>query len=689
MSSPIAVPPTLRVNPYQPLSSSIPLSASLQASSIPDGGSIIQSTHGGLNRTTSRRRKAGDGTQLGALADPQVLPAAPDVPEPSKGPPLAYHNLSGANNTIPTRSNSSRSFAARAGAIPGRLDPSLGNPISANRMPISETNGQPRRASTGQTPGITYPQVRQPQAPFFSSSSVDPSSPQPLSSAHPKNVESTSRRLPLPIVTTDLPTAGSNARSPPVRAGMRHVSASTAERRTEWAPDKSPLQKLEVKLNDISKEEKRARVQEAEQLLRESQAAKAARKGPITNNGMANTTSKSTGSGTGTSGLSPIVVRAHTQDQNLLLPGRSGVGSAERPLVDGSLGEVSQARGETYSNTTGRSGSLSAKSPQKSLQVASPAASDPSRNRSTNTSTVRRGEERGVRFQNIADVGGNEKSPTLSSPTRDTRNSKSQRYGDVQEVAHSPSDEARRLQSKPRAQVGAELTPTSSGRKVPAQQQQLYAERTGASMRKASTTDHDDASGPSSGWHTLSGIPGRSSDGPLTYEIPPQSASGIIARKIIGFGSSQNTDTQDSHHHRHHFSGLLQHGRGKRDQMEIVTKTKNLDEWRRAGVARLTLADIAPDEDSTESSAWWEKGRNGSQRRSSASAEVESGSLSLDGGYEGTNGMLAFIPYSISVHDFPQYRIRNNVKMRGLVELEMPDRQTHVHDFSIRETSTV
>ena len=42
----------------------------------------------------------------------------------------------------------------------------------------------------------------------------------------------------------------------------------------DWAPDRSPLQKLEVTLNDISKEEKRARVQEAEMLHREKTRSK-------------------------------------------------------------------------------------------------------------------------------------------------------------------------------------------------------------------------------------------------------------------------------------------------------------------------------------------------------------------------------------------------------------------------------
>lgn len=48
-----------------------------------------------------------------------------------------------------------------------------------------------------------------------------------------------------------------------------NTSQSTAEKQRDWASDRSPLQKLEVTLNGISKEEKRARVQEAEMRLRE------------------------------------------------------------------------------------------------------------------------------------------------------------------------------------------------------------------------------------------------------------------------------------------------------------------------------------------------------------------------------------------------------------------------------------
>jgi hypothetical protein len=52
------------------------------------------------------------------------------------------------------------------------------------------------------------------------------------------------------------------------------LSEAEAQRRREWAPDKSPLQRLELTLDSITKEEKRARVEEAELLAREAKAGR-------------------------------------------------------------------------------------------------------------------------------------------------------------------------------------------------------------------------------------------------------------------------------------------------------------------------------------------------------------------------------------------------------------------------------
>jgi hypothetical protein len=52
------------------------------------------------------------------------------------------------------------------------------------------------------------------------------------------------------------------------------LSEAEAQRRREWAPDRSPLQRLELTLDSITKEEKRARVEEAELLMREAKAGR-------------------------------------------------------------------------------------------------------------------------------------------------------------------------------------------------------------------------------------------------------------------------------------------------------------------------------------------------------------------------------------------------------------------------------
>ncbi|KAM5445516.1 hypothetical protein MaudCBS49596_007422 [Microsporum audouinii] len=78
--------------------------------------------------------------------------------------------------------------------------------------------------------------------------------------------------------------ASPNMNSPPLSQPSADASPTTrqsaqkASRQKkaakEWAPARSPLKKLELTLNDISKEEKRARVEEAEMLLREARAGR-------------------------------------------------------------------------------------------------------------------------------------------------------------------------------------------------------------------------------------------------------------------------------------------------------------------------------------------------------------------------------------------------------------------------------
>ncbi len=62
--------------------------------------------------------------------------------------------------------------------------------------------------------------------------------------------------------------------APPYRSRQASTTETEAQRRREWAPDRSPLQRLELTLDSITKEEKRARVEEAELLAREAKAGR-------------------------------------------------------------------------------------------------------------------------------------------------------------------------------------------------------------------------------------------------------------------------------------------------------------------------------------------------------------------------------------------------------------------------------
>ncbi|KXG53121.1 uncharacterized protein PGRI_001710 [Penicillium griseofulvum] len=125
-----------------------------------------------------------------------------------------------------------RSFSARARNQPeGNLNYTTGKPVPSSTEELLEESTTPR--------GL-------PTQPYSPKPSVD-----------------------MPEIHVQSPT------SPPTRSNTtRSVSASDSRR--NWAPERSPLQKLEVTLTGISKEEKRARVQQAEIKARERIARKKA-----------------------------------------------------------------------------------------------------------------------------------------------------------------------------------------------------------------------------------------------------------------------------------------------------------------------------------------------------------------------------------------------------------------------------
>ena len=207
------------------------------------------------------------------------LPPAPDVP---RGPPIAYRGGPPPQdpNGLPQRSFSQRARArpelketyADEGAIeddgyqralPDRFAdqyPRRGErpveqspPLHINTN-ISQT--RPIRNTAGPSPVVNGLRTGPPRESYDSR-------------PQPRQVSAPARQYIEPLSAT---TRSSAAREMPMAPMVQDE-----DQRRDWAPDRSPLQKLEVTLNDISKEEKRARVEEAEMILREAKAGRGGR----------------------------------------------------------------------------------------------------------------------------------------------------------------------------------------------------------------------------------------------------------------------------------------------------------------------------------------------------------------------------------------------------------------------------
>ncbi|PGH09093.1 hypothetical protein GX51_00847 [Blastomyces parvus] len=184
-----------------------------------------------------------------------VLPTAPEVPRPL---PSSFRN---SFNAGPSRrfGEEPKPFAVRAkelqieGALDGldRISPAnSASWLEAQRQLDEEAGSQGGRMS----PHIDL---------------------QNVTIRKPRNNNKRAKNPPLP---DPAPPPQSNSSLSPQSARSNSLNQRRdGHMRRDWAPEKSPLQKLEFTLKDFSKEEKRARVEEAEMLLREAKAGRRSR----------------------------------------------------------------------------------------------------------------------------------------------------------------------------------------------------------------------------------------------------------------------------------------------------------------------------------------------------------------------------------------------------------------------------
>lgn len=636
---PSPIPPNrqpIRVDPKHPLPSPKGISQNAQRSPLINDATAYPDQ--GLARTTSRRRKiSGQNYVKNPEQSPRsdVLPPAPDAP---RAPPVSYRDAYG--NGASPNSASSKSFAARARTIPESVDPRLANSIAINDMPVINSSRPTRRGSVNQSSNRPDQQAPQ-QGPSLSfSSRIDQSSPQDISSTTTPRQQRVSNRAPVPQRTTVNDPPGSADVNPSLaRAGLRLVSAGTAATPSDWAADRSPLQKLEVKLNDISKEEKRARVQEAEQLLRESKAAKADRR-----------TSRGPQSGRSTDRDSAGIGNASPEQYTV----RDTAEHTRSPHHQVTPQKVTHHR-LRHGNEIGseRHNAVEPNTPQEPANDRSPKISSrdqlrnqPQQNqqRSVQVNGTDHNEGRGVRFQNQEYTDSSVIAPaTVGAATFDGTHDRSG-YGEAGVPVISPREHRRRTLQQQSSPIDAHGLNGNSSRQVPVQQQQLYTNRVEPPSANDSAATYGGPPDPVPG-HTV-----PSHEHALQYEVPPQTAAGIAARKRVGFGSEQNSSIIEAipNNKHHHLSGVLHHGRHHADAPSTLSpgRPRHLDEWKLGGVARLTLADTVADvEGGKGNKAWWE-GNSAGQQTSSGAKLLEGNSRAHDGNVVDSNGML-HLPISI------------------------------------------
>ena len=629
----------LRVDPKYPLSSSIPPSEALDHSPVPDSAN-----HNGMSRRKSRRRRAsGTGSSEKAQLESFPQPPAPEVP---RAPPVSYRDPYANGHSSNSRNNNSTSFAARARALPGDtefipISPRRNNlepddPISPDQITRHKRHGSVNRNS------VDYSQSHPPVSDKIEPATAGSAARQQLPGVgtyRPKQY--TDQGSPLQAVERSSSGAYKDAKSVSSRSNTRRSPAGVPDPHSEFPADRSPLQSLEIKLNDISKEEKRARVEEAERQLRESLANSGRRRTSVEEDpAVKRTSSRHVSTDTGVrSDKEPSSQHKDAKRGAVSrdIAGESNNFIAEHRHVGGRNDTPPERLTEPQQRNVYR---------QSTPHYTPPGSHQPSTRHRTRQTSGRSADVwepenqpgRGVRFEGNGQSENQDQSPITQSDHGAQRSHRSDQRG-----MEPPLDGATESKGAQRPQrvgydEGKSVMSNQSSRQIPTEQQELYSQRTQPANDNDSATKYGGAPDPVPGYAI------RGHKQASKYEIPPQTAPGIRSKQKVGFGSTQGDAVEPPARHKHHLSDILHHGHkdAVHQSRDIDAEPRRLDEWRHGGTARLTAADFdLPNTLKTSQSqkAWWEGGRSGSQRTpTGAKKDLANGVHSMNGNYQDDYG---------------------------------------------------
>jgi hypothetical protein len=445
---------------------------------------------------------------------------------------------------------------------------------------------------------------------------------------------------PLPLDIQQKPARASSA-SKPVRKGS--------------VPDRSPLQKLEY---DISKEEKRARMKEAEERTRRKEQRKTGvpaegdmlrsgtmrgEKGRVVSDGSRRPEQKDTrdsmgrhastggfhaaGAQNGTAKMRQAqrALRSHSPEQDdqsaddlehqSRVPDTRAYGGEQRraarqkneasyipnePVVD-------RSRSETTRHHARDAGLASAGAAATITAAERGKAAHDRRKSSRAVDSAGPSPNRGSSQDNSGNVG---RSNSKKLQKRQPEQPKSEWRGSGDNYFNGPHDQPRGAAAQHGGKPVLQDARVGSG---------------GAKQEREAAARHE---GPDP-------LPrdrvGTGPKNPVTYSVPPQTAAGQQARQQVGFDEAGD-DKQ------HKFRDFLH--RSHSDKRAYTASSKPLEDWRKGSIGKLTLGDLDLDnippprpkpqpQDGETDATWWEK----KDRRASASS-TRQGSGQYEGPYE-------------------------------------------------------
>ena len=427
---------------------------------------------------------------------------------------------------------------------------------------------------------------------------------------------------PLPQLDTRGVTSYRNSAFDKSPTSPEHASRHRSKHGT--VSDRSPLQRLEGKLDNISKEEKRARIENAEQQVRQKSSANQSRR-------------VDAGHRQPLSHLPDSGYRRHerryssaptsgTEHNDNMQQGRSSLDYEGRPS------DATDANGMNASQRFRRASD--ALRSQGQAQTAEESHSYPDYPRNTGGQThPKRSSSKSYRHR-ARDAGFVGAAAAAAMPSHDPHAYEGT-GGQERGRRFSDHHDEMRLTNRDKKNNASQYTSPSdqhaghkSSSHAAGAQQSLHTSRTGANGGLKAAIQHQDPDP----------VPPKSvrtgnKHGPA-YSIPPQTAGGQDARDHVGFSNAQPTappqDDQSARRHQHHGVSNLFHRNQHKDG--VYRKRPELQEWRQAGVARL-FADDHDLQDSTQVNAnknghWWDG------RGSRHSNPVNTSSGAYDGAYD-------------------------------------------------------